>query len=61
MFEASAKTGKNVLEIFSCAGKDLFRNWQEKEGRGSMPQIETDKSSLKKVKTPKTFKKKSKC
>ena len=30
-FETSAMTGKNVKEMFSCAGKDLYTDWTEKE------------------------------
>ena len=31
VFETSAMTGKNVKEMFTCAGKDLFLDWNEKE------------------------------
>lgn len=35
-FETSAKTGKSVEEVFSCAGKDIFakmmREMKESEG-----------------------------
>jgi len=31
VFEASAKTGENVEEVFSCAGKELFMQTQKEE------------------------------
>jgi len=40
-------TGKNVKEMFTCAGKDLFLDWSEKEEKNS-PQI--DRATLKKHK-----------
>jgi len=30
-FETSAKTGQNVEEVFSCAGKELFAQVQKEQ------------------------------
>ena len=47
VFETSALTGKNVIEIFSCAAKDLYIDWEKKEKENS-PQI--DHATLKTAK-----------
>jgi GTPase SAR1 family protein len=31
VFETSAKTGENVEEVFSCAGKELFMQTEKEE------------------------------
>ena len=36
VFETSALTGKNVIEMFSCAAKDLYIDWEKNE-RASSP------------------------
>jgi len=38
VFETSAKTGDNVEEVFSCAGKELFSQTEKDEPDDDEPE-----------------------